>query len=89
MYEKPIDWDSTDTPVQETQMEPVQVEATLGEERLNDPGDALPHYEVGDVFALKGWPFYVQRVNASSLVLKPRLPEGVTSARRFLARMTS
>ncbi len=75
--------------MQETKEEQTKIEATLGEEQLNDPGDALPHYEVGDVFALKGWPFYVARVNASSLVLKPRLPEGVTSARRFLARMTS
>jgi len=65
----------------------IEVEATLDEERRVLP-DEPPTFEEGEELVLKGWPFYISRVNASSLVLRPRLPEGEISARRLIRRMT-
>ena len=47
-----------------------------------------PQFAKGDRFVMKGWPFRVVRVNISSLVLKPELPEDEHSARRLMRKMT-
>jgi len=64
----------------------IEVEATLGAERRVLP-DEPPTFEEGEELVLKGWPFYISRVNASSLVLRPELPDGVSSARRLIDKM--
>ena len=49
--------------------------------------DEWPRFAVGDEFTLKGYPFTLYRINATSLVLRPVLPKGEISARRVMRRM--
>ena len=51
--------------------------------------EEFPTFAVGEEIALKGYPFIVAGLNASSLKLRPVPPEGQHSARKVMRRMTA
>jgi len=51
--------------------------------------EAFPVFAVGEEIVLKGYPFIVCGLNASSIKLRPVPPEGEHSARKAMRRMTA
>jgi len=64
----------------------IPVEAMAKADQPEEP-EAYPTFEVGEEIELRGYPFVVIGLNASSLKLRPVPPEGEHSARKVMRRM--
>jgi hypothetical protein len=61
-------------------------EAVVEAEQPAEP-EEYPTFEVGEEIELKGYPFVVLALNASSIKLRPVPPSGEHSARRVMRRL--
>lgn len=61
-------------------------EAIAEAEQPEEP-DEYPTFEVGERIELKGYPFIVAALNASTVKLRAVPPEGEHSARKVMRRM--